>query len=1117
MEFKQHPGQNYGFDEYVPKIPQFYVNYGHGKVNNENYHVAWKSAESFGPTDLVKLEITATVPDSIKSRLSIETETGQPLNFVQNPNDKSWELSITGLVHESINRLTAWYKQDDGSRVAVGYLDLANYQRQQLKVNIVPVNMAKQGSEQQIKDYLNKVYSQAITSWDVAILDPLEVEFEANGTEGLDTELPGIAAYTKEMRTINDAMKARSDYDPDAYYLFLIPKSEKGDKNGIMPFARHFGYIFMDATKDAEKQHHTMAHELGHGAFCLKHPWQEKGTTEGQTYSIMDYRTQKPNTLLYKYQWDEVHNPKISLFGGDEEEVSSVVEGMDLEGYYLSPNGKPIYLPSTVTKICFVPDNIGCPSGALQAFVDKGNLYQISISDPLVQGVLADFNGYISNKGKYIDSKEESYKYEPDKFIRVRSGIQSTSPDKGCRYLIQEKNLEIQSTYKQEALSKEKLKQILKDFAGAKEYDIRCLDCFGSQKNLASNIYVPTDEDMTNLTNHIRDLAKKIGCSIKMSIPTNLDSPVKLDFDYPTLFPNFTINVGCVDELIAAAIDELHKSDKYKKAKNYDKRALEIGVIIRKFFWVWMQCSLGEEACVNDGPVTQFIAGAAFEMVNTFNIEEAVDGILAALKEGSILVGESYIDHFKKMRDVYLDARKGNYQDLTPEKVQDLVEVLIPPNLKITGEIIGKSYTLSKALGDYYFDFSSQTIYWRYGQLTVMVVPIIITGGEWAVTKIKKFTALNKSKNIDDVVSLVKEAKESGKNVISRESKLVIESEDEITTISRDNDVDRIETLVKGVDELLSRLKQKAPLKGNPDLIQKFEADFGNDLEKLSIFDKEAGLVESWKILRESHPNSFIKTDVLRLEVFNKLNIDNQKLISQFTDADASSTLAKFLDDCDDDFLKFVNDPENALEVKGFLAHKEGMLTAEENLRLSEMLEQADEIPNQKVRDWLEYGDNMAVFKANREAGNKFGSLMKTQLGDVSSEAYKKLKTHLEGLNLNIDDYSIYSQVQLCLKGDCINKGNYWIPDFMLVAERTGPSGKYLETIIVDAKLSGSTGWTKNQGIANDMNIWSVKTTISADKLIKGAPVDGFYKNASVNKNGKFIKLFSENGSITTK
>jgi len=274
------------------------------------------------------LDIKTNKPDSIKSRLSIESDYNNNITFTYNNSEKVWEINLAGQSHESVGRITAYYKQDNGSKVAVGFLDLAGYNKQTIKLVIVPVGKAYTIDKDALTDTINSIYKQAITYWDVSVLPTINPDFEENDKTGLDTDLPGIAAYTKEMNNLNDAIKDRSDYNKDTYYLFLIDKSESGDKNGIMPFRRHFGYIFMnDQEKLADnkpKMYHTMGHELGHGAFCLQHPWTEKGTTEGQTYSIMDYKRDAPNTQLYHYQWDEVHDPKISLFGGSEEEVSDI-------------------------------------------------------------------------------------------------------------------------------------------------------------------------------------------------------------------------------------------------------------------------------------------------------------------------------------------------------------------------------------------------------------------------------------------------------------------------------------------------------------------------------------------------------------------------------------------------------------------------------------------------------------------------------------------------------------------------------------------------------------------------------------------------------------------------
>jgi hypothetical protein len=139
---------------------------------------------------------------------------------------------------------------------------------------------------------------------------------------------------------------------------------------------------------------------------------------------------------------------------------------------------------------------------------------------------------------------------------------------------------------------------------------------------------------------------------------------------------------------------------------------------------------------------------------------------------------------------------------------------------------------------------------------------------------------------------------------------------------------------------------------------------------------------------------------------------------------------------------------------------------------------------------------------------------MKSELADASSSAYQALKKKIPDL----DKYSIYSQIQLCLKGDCISKGNYWIPDFVLVREVVNPitKQKYLETIIVDAKLSGTSGWTKNQIAAKKMKKWSVKA-IGENSLVKGDLMQNLKQSKVIYKKGDFIKLYTEQGVLKTK
>ena len=71
-----------------------------------------------------------------------------------------------------------------------------------------------------------------------------------------------------------------------------------------MPYGSRYGYIFNEGLK---KPSITVAHELGHGLFNLKHSWEVLGNgTKNNTDNLMDYNG---GTRLTKYQWDMAHNP----------------------------------------------------------------------------------------------------------------------------------------------------------------------------------------------------------------------------------------------------------------------------------------------------------------------------------------------------------------------------------------------------------------------------------------------------------------------------------------------------------------------------------------------------------------------------------------------------------------------------------------------------------------------------------------------------------------------------------------------------------------------------------------------------------------------------------------
>jgi predicted chitinase len=122
------------------------------------------------------------------------------------------------------------------------------------------------------------------------------------------------------MNSVISAFKDwQPSYDPNAYYLFVVPSFSESTLAGFMPRSRRFGFVTPNQL-DAQ----LVAHELGHGAFNLRHTF--PAVPQGTTDNLMDYSHAH---ALLKPQWDLIHNPETTtgLFDGMEEGAMLVTGG----------------------------------------------------------------------------------------------------------------------------------------------------------------------------------------------------------------------------------------------------------------------------------------------------------------------------------------------------------------------------------------------------------------------------------------------------------------------------------------------------------------------------------------------------------------------------------------------------------------------------------------------------------------------------------------------------------------------------------------------------------------------------------------------------------------------
>ena len=283
INFAAHAAQKYGFDRYSEEKSALQHLY---PTLHNGYRPAFKSVESFR-YDKVGVDLTAG--------LSFRDEMGVPAIAMDGG------VSVQGTQSGSNRAFYAYRALTDSTEELVGKLNVLSFDNAPKRVHIIPVNGAIIPSQIDLQTTLNRVYSQAIATWTVVPEAGVNVEFP--GGRMTHDGSGGLSTYNKDQEAIVNAyVSSGRQIERDDLYLFYVKDATFKDRSlaGYMPLQRQVGFIYDNPTLE------TVAHELGHGAFNLRHTFSPKAylAPEGKTQNLMDYAG---GTELWQEQWDLIH------------------------------------------------------------------------------------------------------------------------------------------------------------------------------------------------------------------------------------------------------------------------------------------------------------------------------------------------------------------------------------------------------------------------------------------------------------------------------------------------------------------------------------------------------------------------------------------------------------------------------------------------------------------------------------------------------------------------------------------------------------------------------------------------------------------------------------------
>nr|HMQ70731.1 hypothetical protein [Ignavibacteria bacterium] len=329
VTFRKHPDQVYGFDDNPafekPNNTTFcYPSYNTSPPKNG---VPWKSIK-VGKSDLVVAEV---LPEGAGGKVFFESDSQEfsVLTGVVSTSEVSFSIQTGTQSAEGL--ITAAVGQENGP--AAGWLRVVNFQEEMKTVilievydgNLDPAVHALLPTQEEIEMEVKKLYRGGVINLDISfsLLENLKYDV-ANYNE---IEVPDDGNYSPEMNSIfqkcNSCQTLNQQSTP-IWFIFIVdlPTVQNGipyDIQGRNKLGLNYGFVFLK--NHSEKSiSNTIAHELGHGIFSIKHPFIEfnpgNETTCNSNYStigldqfnIMDY-SDEVSLLFREYCWSKMHQP----------------------------------------------------------------------------------------------------------------------------------------------------------------------------------------------------------------------------------------------------------------------------------------------------------------------------------------------------------------------------------------------------------------------------------------------------------------------------------------------------------------------------------------------------------------------------------------------------------------------------------------------------------------------------------------------------------------------------------------------------------------------------------------------------------------------------------------
>lgn len=245
----------------------------------------------------------------------------------------------------------------------------------------------------------------------------------------------------------------------------------------------------------------------------------------------------------------------------------------------------------------------------------------------------------------------------------------------------------------------------------------------------------------------------------------------------------------CTISFINSKLNELHNSSGYQNAGSEALKE-EMEYLTVGYYYVMgaLYCATNEEAAKGKLPAAQFALGALHEVVNSIDVVQLTEGLIlvakgmANLVDQNVAVLRSILDQM--ITDVITNG-SVDYENIFKKIVEAATSQLNGAYDKIKQICSHLAKIYFTECDQYQFGDGSvgDICAYRRGEMAVMALPIIISGGQWAVVKATSLTSKYLART-GKAMKLMDEAIVAGASITDDAGRIVVhEAADEVSTV----------------------------------------------------------------------------------------------------------------------------------------------------------------------------------------------------------------------------------------------------------------------------------------------------------------------------------------------